>query len=826
MDPAVDFVLVFSVDPDYNSPVRGLGHGQDQAVRAKRVDQVRDEFSRLVAVLQAADLTVTSRRGAKGTSTVLVFVKASEKRVREEATRESPKPSPREPRDFAAAPIEESERLRLVYSILTSPRTAGSTSVRSSASTGLTCGLPVASLLPPTPANKVEFPHLYDMFPPHNPAYNKLWLRRWAKLPSNSPSVTSSKNPLDLLTIPQSELDDLKAHLGERVAMYFAFLTYYFRSLVFPSALGLFFWLMGLPYHPLLGLGFVGWSLIFVESWRLRENAIAVQWGTYHLDRVEADRPGFQGDGLEVDPVTGVTRQKWRFQRTLTRGLASLPAYFTFVGALGALVSGIYIVETLVGEVYDGPGKRFLTLVPTVLFVTLVPQVSALWGFTATKLTNFENHPRQSEYEASLTVKTFALNFVAAYGNLLLTSYVYIPFGSFLVPHILQRLPSRQAAALSTSTSKTLQSGSFSINASKLHTQLVAYSLTNQITGAFLEVGLPYLKAKVLPKVQEKMHSSTVQGKLREVENDHEDEKDFLKRIREEQQLPTNYIFSEYAEMATQFGYLVLFGVIWPLSPIWSLVNNFFEIRSDAFKIATQARRPIPNREASIGPWLEVFGFVSYVGALTTSSLIYLYQPRETFRGTAAQYVANLTAHNVTLPADGSVPYWTTRLSAAQSASLPPASDAPELLGALPPAHGSFLALDAIKRTLLFAAVVALASSHLYTHARTGVRWLLTRLAWDGSIAHQLSKRRELELKRAWLDEHEMRIPPKEMARRALGWAKQSPEEEGKREGHEGYKVAEVGAPADAAADVEGLPDFWKREDEGKRLMESLGKTD
>lgn len=31
----------------------------------------------------------------------------------------SPKPSPREPRDFAAEPVEESERLRLVYSILT-----------------------------------------------------------------------------------------------------------------------------------------------------------------------------------------------------------------------------------------------------------------------------------------------------------------------------------------------------------------------------------------------------------------------------------------------------------------------------------------------------------------------------------------------------------------------------------------------------------------------------------------------------------------------------------------------------------------------------------
>lgn len=152
-----------------------------------------------------------------------------------------------------------------------------------------------------------------------------------------------------------------------------------------------------------------------------------------------------------------------------------------------------------------------------------------------------------------------------------------IPFGSFLIPHILTRLPSRHAAALSATTAKTLKSGSFSVNSSKLHTQLIAYTLTGQISGAFIEVGLPYLKAKLMPVVQEKLHHTAAAEEARNKAgaNDHDDEKDFLARIREEQLLPTNEIFGEYQEMAQQFGYIVLFAVIWPISPIWSLINNF-----------------------------------------------------------------------------------------------------------------------------------------------------------------------------------------------------------------------------------------------------------
>lgn len=114
-------------------------------------------------------------------------------------------------------------------------------------------------------------------------------------------------------------------------------------------------WLLGLPFHPLVGLGFVGWSVVFIESWRLREKALAVAWGCYNFDRVEQDRPGFVGDGQEIDPATGAIREKWRFRQTLSRGLASIPALAVFTSLLVAIVSGIYVVETVFNEVYDGP---------------------------------------------------------------------------------------------------------------------------------------------------------------------------------------------------------------------------------------------------------------------------------------------------------------------------------------------------------------------------------------------------------------------------------------------------------------------------------------
>ena len=47
-------------------------------------------------------------------------------------------------------------------------------------------------------------------------------------------------------------------------------------------------------------------------------------------------------------------------------------------------------------------------------------------------------------------------------------------------------------------------------------------------------------------------------------------------------------------------------------------------MRSDALKIAISSRRPIPWRSDSIGPWLTSIGFLSWLGSLTSSAIVFL----------------------------------------------------------------------------------------------------------------------------------------------------------------------------------------------------------
>jgi anoctamin-10 len=59
-----------------------------------------------------------------------------------------------------------------------------------------------------------------------------------------------------------------------------------------------------------------------------------------------------------------------------------------------------------------------------------------------------------------------------------------------------------------------------------------------------------------------------------------------------------------------------------------ALINNYIELRSDAFKISKHVRRPIPVRVDSIGPWLECLKNLTWIAALMNPALVYMFNPR------------------------------------------------------------------------------------------------------------------------------------------------------------------------------------------------------
>lgn len=94
---------------------------------------------------------------------------------------------------------------------------------------------------------------------------------------------------------------------------------------------------------------------------------------------------------------------------------------------------------------------------------------------------------------------------------------------------------------------------------------------------------------------------------------------------------------------------MCLFSVAWPLAPCCFLVNNWVELRSDALKITTSCRRPVPWRADSIGPWLSTLGVLSWLGSITSSAIVFLCSGKRDGALGATSDTSNITAWGLLL---------------------------------------------------------------------------------------------------------------------------------------------------------------------------------
>lgn len=472
-----------------------------------------------------------------------------------------------------------------------------------------------------------EYSLLEQMFPLHHKDLNIEWIRKY-----------SSKTFLSA-----RELDDIRDVHGEHVAFYFAFLQFYFTFLIIPAVIGFFCWLFFPGFSIFYGIANSVLCLVYVEMWKRRQGDLNIHWQTRGVSEIRMTRKAFKPEGVHEDELTHEKVPYFPVWRRVCRQLLQLPLAIASIVSLGTIIAACFAVEILLSEVYDGPLKQYLCLIPTILVSALVPTLSGILTGFARKLNDFENYETVDAYEAAMVHKHFIIDFVTSYLPVLLTAFVYMPLGSIIVPHF----DVLGSYTLSTFTNepdkpKLTPMKEFNINSRRLRDQVIYFAITAQVIDQVTEIGVPYVKRKLMQKYKEYTEKKAEKKEeeqqqkdgrdpspvshTRQVIADRPEEAAFLKRVREETTLETYDIAADFREMVVQFGHMSLFSVVWPVVPLAFLCNNWIELRSDLIKICLECRRPIPMRAEGIGSWLDSLEFLAWFGSITSAAMLYMFR--------------------------------------------------------------------------------------------------------------------------------------------------------------------------------------------------------
>ncbi|KAJ3058461.1 hypothetical protein HDU99_006795 [Rhizoclosmatium hyalinum] len=159
--------------------------------------------------------------------------------------------------------------------------------------------------------------------------------------------------------------------------------------------------------------------------------------------------------------------------------------------------------------------------------------------------------------------------------------------------------------------------------------------MTGQVVNQATEVLLPYLQSLYTSHTLKKKLSK--QGIVNEDDDSETIEQKIRKRVVKALSLPEYNLYYDYAELGNQFALIVMFSIVWPLAGVCFLVNNWMEVRTDAFKICRAVRRPIPREGRGIGPWFGIFWVVSVVGAVCTGWIVGVYGGEVNLEGAASE---------------------------------------------------------------------------------------------------------------------------------------------------------------------------------------------
>merc|ERR1719336_400732 len=445
-------------------------------------------------------------------------------------------------------------------------------------------------------------------------------------------------------------LDHIREYFGERIAIYFAWLGFYTGWLLPAALVGFAVFLYGIatldenviaqevcheqarnitmcplcskcstyPLHQICAYTKVAylfdhpgtvfyavfmsfWAVTFLEYWKRKNASLAHQWDCMGFqEEDEKPRPEFAANApyLEENPITGVREPSFPKEVRLRRIAAGSGLILLMVCLVLVCILAVIIYRTVASiELFKHNATRSIAPIlasttGAMINLMAIMTMGKLYERLAFRLTTWEMHRTQSEFDDNLTFKVFIFQFINFYSSLIYVAFFKGKFTGYPghYKHIVGNLRNEECGA-----------GGCLI---ELAQQLGVIMVGKQCINNAQEI--------IIPKVKAWWH----QKKLEEGgQTESQTESDY--RL-----VGNEGLFQEYLEMVLQFGFITIFVAAFPLPPLFALLNNWVEIRLDAQKFVCETRRAVAERAENIGIWFKILEMLAKLAVISNAFLI------------------------------------------------------------------------------------------------------------------------------------------------------------------------------------------------------------
>jgi anoctamin-10/anoctamin-7 len=387
---------------------------------------------------------------------------------------------------------------------------------------------------------------------------------------------------------------DVKDYFGEKIGLYFAWLGHYTSWLSGAAIMGLIAWAFvqaedGDPnslFMPYFAGIMAIWATLYLEHFKRYQATTAMSWGMTDFEEREADRPEFRGIPTK-HPVTGTPTFYYAHNRRLKKTMKAYTIIFFSLGVIIGALALMFFIRAIM--TYNKGAAMYASVVTSTLTAFQIEVLNYYFSFIAIWLNDTENWRTDTEYEDGLISKAFVFQFVNAFSSLFYVAFM-----------------------------KPFYTGD-QCNAKYCFYELQASLGALFMTRLFISNAIKL----IVPAVTTRARAD----ELAQIDaHAHGDAKGIVSEIEHMFIMPSYDAlmgtFDDYSAMVAQFGYMTMFVSAFPLCTVLALVNNYVQMRVDAWRLCQLTRRPEPRQVTDIGMWYTVLELTGVLSVLTNAALI------------------------------------------------------------------------------------------------------------------------------------------------------------------------------------------------------------